>query len=79
MRRSLFVYAAHMHRDLQNHHGAIKAVKTAPVTRPLKTAYRALLPDKESSNCSRERAEVMKRATLRFPAVKNENGVQFNQ
>ena len=34
MRRTPFFYAAHLHRDLQHHHHAIKAVKTAPMARP---------------------------------------------
>lgn len=36
MRRRPFFCAAHMHRDLQHHRHAVKAVKTAPLTRPFK-------------------------------------------
>ena len=36
MRRFPFFYVAHVHRDLQHHHHAIKTVKTAPMARPSK-------------------------------------------
>ena len=36
MRRLLFFGATHVHRDLQHHHHAVKAVKTISMTRPSK-------------------------------------------